>query len=100
MAISLTDMIGKTLIVGVTYLTHEDEFIERKQFWGTVVSANQSGILLKQGNGEVFSLPPDLSSTTIALPGEYRLKSTGEVVINPDYLTTWIINKPEKSGDL
>ena len=51
-------------------------------------------ILVKLSNGENFALPPDLSSTKIAPAGVYRLCSTGEVVENPDYLTTWNINRP------
>jgi hypothetical protein len=35
-----------------------------------------------------------------ALPGEYRLRSTGEVVINPDYLAKWVvIKKTSTAGD-
>jgi hypothetical protein len=26
--------------------------------------------------------------------GEYRLKSTGEVVVNPDYVASWTITEP------
>jgi hypothetical protein len=29
-----------------------------------------------------------------APPGEYRLKSTGEIVVDPDLLSTWTIRRP------
>ena len=52
--------------------------------------------LKKLNDGEILGLPPDLSSTRIAPPGEYRLRSTGEVVVDPDYLTTWNINRSKE----
>ena len=91
--ITFSDLIGKTILIGLTYYTADDRFIEQKQFWGTVKESNKTGILVQLNNGECLSLPPDLSSTKIAPPGEYRLRSTGEVVLNPDYLTTWNINR-------
>lgn len=91
-----SDIVGKTLLIGLTYYSSEDEFIERRQLWGTVTEANESHIYVKQNNGEIFSLPPDLSAISKSPLGEYRLHSTGEVVVNPDFMTTWSITKPKK----
>jgi hypothetical protein len=65
--------------------------MERKQYWGTVVEANEKGIAVRLNNGEILSLPPNLSSTKKAPPGEYRLRTTGELIVDPDYLSTWNI---------
>lgn len=94
--ITFSDLIGKTILIGLTYYTANDEFIEQKQYWGRVVESNENRILVKLNDGEIFVLPPDLSSTQVAAPGEYRLRSTGEIVVNPDFLTTWNINRPEE----
>lgn len=91
-----SDIVGKTLLIGLTYYSAEDEVIERRQLWGTVTEANKSHIQVKQNNGEIFSLPPDLSAIEKAPLGEYRLHSTGEVVVNPDFLTTLSITEPRK----
>ena len=93
--INFSDLIDKTILIGLTYYTADNEFIEQKQYWGTVIESNENRILVRLNSGEIFGLPGDLSSTEIAPPGEYRLRSTGEVIIDPDYLTTWIINKPK-----
>ena len=45
-------------------------------------------------SGEVYTLPPDLRAFFSARPGSYRLRGTGEVVINPDYTTTWDFTPP------
>ena len=91
--ITLNELIGKTLLVGITYYTHDNEYIEQKQFYGTVTEANETVIRIKQKSGAELTLPPDLSSTKRARPGEYKLRSTGEVVVNPDFFATWNINK-------
>ena len=93
--VTLDDLLGKVLLVGITYYTNENEWIEQKQFYGTVIEATDSIIRIKQKDGAEFTLPPDLSSTKKARPGEYKLRSTGEVVIDPDFLATWNLIRPE-----
>jgi len=43
-----------------------------------------------------FTLPPDLSSTKRAPRGEYKLHSTGEIVVDPDFIATWNLTKPKE----
>ncbi|MBV9443741.1 MAG: hypothetical protein JO217_13755 [Acidobacteriaceae bacterium] len=40
-------------------------------------------------------LPPQVE---VARPGEYRLRTTGEVVSDPDYLARWVFNQDEVSA--
>ena len=96
MKLFFEDLIGKTLLLGMTYYTHDNQYIEQKQFWGTVVSANDTCIEFRQNNGVVCSIPPQLAAIEPAPPGEYTLNSTGEIVVNPDYLTTWSYYKPKE----
>lgn len=95
--ITFDELIGKVLLVGITYYTHDNEYIEQKQFYGTVTEANETLICFTQKDGTEFTLPPDLSSTKRAPKGEYKLRSTGEVVIDPDYLATWNLNRAKNS---
>ena len=84
--------IGKRVLVGVSILNDGDEVVEQRQFAGTIVSVDPiEGIELARGDGSSYWLPPDGRSLEEASPGEYRLRSTGEVVLNPDYLSTWTI---------
>lgn len=93
--------IGKHLLIGITYLDHEGAFIEQKQFHGVIVRINESeGIVIKLHDSELeYKLPPDLNSLQPAPKGEYRLRSTGEIVTDPDYLTTWTVNKPAPESE-
>jgi len=91
-------MVGKTILIGLTYYDHKGKFIEQKQMHGKIISVdNKRGFEIElEGTrkGEQYHLPPDLSSFKPANPGEYHEHTTGEVIVNPDYLTTWIVNKP------
>jgi len=94
-----SDLLGKMILVGFTYYTHDNVFVEQKQFFGTVIAVHQNCIVIRKADGSTFTIPPDLRSTRIAPPGEYRLRSTGEIVLDPDYLSTWIVNLPEPKAE-
>ncbi|MBI4333489.1 MAG: hypothetical protein HY673_19665 [Chloroflexi bacterium] len=90
-------MMGKRVLIGVTYYDHEGKFIEQKQMHGKIRSADdRRGFEIQlEGSrkGETYWLPPDLRSFHEAKPGEYRERSTGETVTDPDFLSTWEITK-------
>ena len=80
--------IGKRLLVGITVHNSEGEFLYQEQFHGLIVGADDGSVVIERAdNGVRVSLPPEL---TKAPPGEYRLRSTGEVVTDPDYLAKWV----------
>ncbi len=89
---------GKIVLVGLTYFeAGAEEPFEQQQLFGRVVHADErSGILLSlQGlrASEQFNLPPDTRSFREAPSGEYRLRTTGEVVVDPDFTVTFSIQK-------
>ncbi len=88
-------LVGKYVLVGITYTDDCDEPIGQKQFHGRVVRANaREGVVILQQSGEEMKLPPFLKAFQPARPGQYRLHSTGEVVVDPDYTCTWSVKKP------
>jgi hypothetical protein len=91
--------LGKHLLVGITYLDHKEKVIEKRQFHGKITRITERGIFVMQANGEEFSLPPDIRSLKPAKPGTYRLRSTGEVVENPDFISTWTRKEPSPWKD-
>lgn len=95
MELTFEDLSGKVLLAGITYQARSGELIEQKQVWGTVTQADSRAIEMRQADGEVFVLPPDLSAISPAAPGDYTLRSTGEIVTDPDFLSTWICTKPD-----
>jgi hypothetical protein len=92
-------IIGKLVVIGITYYDHVGKFIEQEQMHGRIVSADKcAGVAIElEGihKGETFRLPSDLDAFKKAEPGEYREFSTGDVVTNPDLITTWEVTKSE-----
>jgi hypothetical protein len=88
-------VIGKRVLVGLTYERHDGTVDHQSQVHGVVTRADEETIAIAlSGTGEVFPLPPDLRSFQVARPGEYRLRSTGEVVVDPDFIANWTITAP------
>jgi hypothetical protein len=91
---------GKVLLVGITYLSAEGQLLEQQQFFGKVASANSKrGVLLSllgTRAGEQYNLPPDTRSINPASPGVYRLRASGEEVVNPDFTVTFEVRKQAK----
>lgn len=87
------EFIGKHLLVGITHRDLEDSVVSYEQFHGIIDRINRrEGIVVKLTNSDdERKLPPDLSRLEPASPGQYRLKSTGEIVENPDYTVMWTI---------
>ena len=93
--------IGKRVLIGITYHDHQEKFLEQKQYYGVIERINQTeGVVVRLNNtDEEFFLPPQLESLEEAKPGEYRLRSTGEVVVDPDFLTKWTRTKAPPDDD-
>ena len=90
------DYIGKHLLVGITFVDQVGELIEQIQTHGTIVRIDdKDGIVIKKADGSgLFHLPPQPNSLEPTPgPGEYKLHSTGEVVIDPDFTTFWTVEK-------
>jgi hypothetical protein len=93
------ELIGKYVLVGITVQDKRGKFKRREQFHGRVVSANeQSGIvlsLLGMRAGEFKTLPPMTEVFESAPSGTYSLKDTGEEVVDPDFMCTWMLTQPD-----
>ena len=87
---------GKTVLVGITRLSPSGELRAQEQLAGRLAEIDpDDGLLLDVGADEWHWLPPDMGPWEVAPPGEYRLHSTGETVVDPDYLCTWVLTEPE-----
>ena len=90
------ELLGKTLLIGMTYESHTGDIIERKQFFGPIIEiSRQRGIVIQdQLAGGTFALPPDLQRLDPAPKGSYTLKPSGRVITDPDYTSQWIRKRP------
>jgi hypothetical protein len=88
-------------LVGITYLDAKGVPVRRAELHGVVARAGPDAVVLRlHGSDEEFTLPPALDAFEPAPPGEYRLRSTGEVVVNPDLLATWTVRAPRRRARL
>lgn len=89
-------IIGKHLLVGVTHRNRANEVTSFEQFHGEIIRASRDGgiIVRLDGSAEERWVPPDLSHLHTAVPGNYHLKATGEVVVDPDFVATWTVYPP------
>jgi hypothetical protein len=93
--------LGKRLLVGLTVLSRDAGPIEQRQYVGTLTAVDpHRGLQLTLDDGTTSWLPPDARSLEEAPPGEYRLRSTGEVVGDPDYLCSWTITRSDHPAGL
>jgi hypothetical protein len=95
-------LVGKYALVGVTRMrADESSLVSQAQYHGKIISADgKNGIEIEyQGKraGERMKLPPHLPAFRPADKGEYRLRSTGEVVADPDVIASWTITEPPKA---
>ena len=83
-------MIGMRVLIGITRVSAAET--TQEQMYGVVISAHErNGFQLRlegKRDGEIFTLPPHIDAFHKAKPGAYHLRSTSEVVIDPDYTTT------------
>lgn len=94
---------GKTVLIGTTYRVGNGAPDRVEERWGTIRSTDPDHgievVLSGVHNGQVFWLPPHMANLLVADKGSYRLRSTGELVVNPDYISNWTINAPDDGGD-
>ena len=99
-------LLGKYALIGLSFVDQHEKVISQVQRHGRIVEADKDrgiGIRLvahgKPWDGEVYRLPPDLRAFKDAPAGEYRLRSTGEVVVDPDVTASWTIKSPPVEED-
>jgi hypothetical protein len=96
-----SDFVGKVILLGVTYENSLGEVTGQQQWSGTIKTySNTLGIQIDLDDSDEFcAIPPMAEAISKAPEGEYRLRSTGKVIVNPAYLATWICKKPEEKAN-
>ncbi len=91
-------LIGKIVMVGLTWVDRAGAVVRQSQFHGRILSADQEGIVLERTGEEPFRLPPAFDALQPAPPGTYREHVSGAAVGNPDFLTMWQIHESADPG--
>lgn len=92
-----SSLTAKYVLVGITYLNHDGGLNEQVQMHGVIESATPEGIKISlrgSREGDTWTMPPVLDAIKPANPGTYTLRGSNEVVKDPDFISTWTVNKP------
>jgi len=89
-------ILGKRILVGLTYLDRKGNIDRQIQLHGPITRLTGSTLYFERsdGGGE-FSIPFDGELDTTDSEAIYTLKSSGEVVENVHFLSTWTIHPPK-----
>jgi hypothetical protein len=94
-------LMGKYVLVGFTFVAADGIVKSQDQFHGRVTKVEKNfGITIAcEGAraGEEIVVPPHLGAFQLADPGQYKLRLTGEVVIDPDMVSSWTIHEPARA---
>jgi hypothetical protein len=91
------EFVGKYVLIGLTFENEKGDLLRRVQMHGRIVCADKrEGIKVVLGglrSGQEYILPPQTDAFKKASPGEYTLRSTQEVVMNPDLISNWVMTE-------
>lgn len=90
-------MIGKKILVGLTYLSSDGEVSDQIQLHGLINTISENSLSFSRSDGEGdFSIPFDGDLGRAEEEAVYHLKSTGEEVSGVSYLASFTIHKPSE----
>ncbi len=84
----LSHLVGARLLVGITFRDPQGSVLRADQFCGRVIEVGDGVVVVERGREQAV-LPADAGAYEAAPPGRYALQSSGEIVVDPDYLTVW-----------
>jgi len=89
---------GKVFVIGLSFVDKDGQLIEQYQTHGTVIGLTSNGLLkiLREDNS-IFQMPFDKEIIEKAKKGEYREKTTGQIIQDPDFMATWEITIPDNA---
>jgi hypothetical protein len=91
------NVLGKVILVGLTYLSVDGKVIEQQQFMGPRFRhIREKGSYCRWVANVPASTtiyPPIRAPLEAASPGEYRLRATGEILVDSDYTVMFTISR-------
>jgi hypothetical protein len=97
-------LVGKTVLIGLTYVEPgtEDAYFHG-QFFGMIEAADSGHVVIRSKSrlwhGQLVGVPPQRDILLKpAKPGKYRLRLTGEVVVDPDIVGSATLEWPREDA--
>jgi hypothetical protein len=81
---------GKLILIGISFINNEGALIEQYQTHGFIENLTNSGIIrINRSENNIFQIPYDPEILKEAEPGEYRERTTGIIIKDPDFIMSW-----------
>lgn len=92
-------MIGKKVLIGLTYVDTNNEVTSQLQLYGNIISIGDHTLVFQRSdNGNEFSIPFDGDLDESDPESIYTLKATGEEVTGVHYISTFTIHQSEENA--
>ncbi|MFN8398234.1 MAG: hypothetical protein U0176_26730 [Bacteroidia bacterium] len=93
---------GCMFLIGLTFVDENEAVIEQYQTSGRFKEFDDVLMRLEREDGSIYQVPYDPDTIAYAEPGEYRERSTGRIIVDPDFIIRWTINitKPEAIAEI
>jgi hypothetical protein len=83
----------RILVVGLTFVDPQGNLLDQFQTAGRVEGFEADGtVMLRQLDGRIFRIPSEAAAFRRAEPGSFRIRHSGQVVENPDFMGHWEVN--------
>jgi len=84
-------LVGKSILVGLIYVTAEGATDHRAQHFGVITAVRPEAevTITLEPSGDVLVLSADPLAYQPAPPGDYQLYDSDRVIADPDFLTRW-----------
>ena len=84
---------GKSFLIWLTFVNNIGDLIEQFQTYGIVSELTNDGLIkIERNDKSIFQIPYNKDAISKADKGEYVLKMTNEIIIDPDFIILWTIN--------
>ena len=87
--------IGRRVIVCLVYTDDQEQITRSEQYYGSISRVTRHNVFISTSTGKEIRI---LSTYFMYAPGgAYKLRSSGEIVRNPDMIASWSVNPANSS---
>ena len=101
MTVKKQDFIGKSILVGFTWIDRDDNVLEQRSAFGTITRIDDHMLYFDCGDGEDVSIPFDPEHIEKSDPALiYNLHNPQTTITGVDFTSEWTIcHSPEDEGE-
>jgi len=95
---SQESLVGKKILIGLTYMKLDGEVREQLQLYGTILNVEGHILAFERADGQgIFTIPFDGDLEPAQRGAIYKLRSSGEAISDADFLASFTIHPPKTS---